>query len=186
MTSNISLIPNPTLGSAAMKDGSVLVLDGLLVQDCRLFFPKLPTVNFFLQKVVLPDIRVNEVKQRTRFVDPNEIGEKVNYEPFTVNFMVDKYMKNWNEIFDWMKKMTVQGSNVGMVDDAILIVGGKHTVKFVGSWPMALTRIEYDATLPQAEYVYCGLTINYDYIDYVGQFATVDSSYTSSPLHKSS
>lgn len=178
MTQNISIVQNANQGNASMPDGTPVALDGLLIQDCRLFFPKMPTVNFFLQGIQLPDVSVNEVKQYTRYVDPNQIGEKVNFEPFSVRFMVDKQFKNWNEIFDWMKRMTVKGTSIGETDDAIIIIGGKNVLRFVDAWPTRLGGVEFDATVPEAQYVKCQLEINYDYIDYIGQYATVNSSYT--------
>lgn len=173
----ISLIPNANIGNASMVDGSPVILDGLLAQDCRLYFPLLPDVTFFLQSIQLPNISVKNVVQATRYVDANQIGEKLNFESFSISFMVDKKFKNWSSIFNWMKKMTVNGSSIDLVDNPILIINGQHTLKFVDAWPMSLSGIQMDATLPQAEYVKASLTLNYDYVDYVGSYATVDSTY---------
>lgn len=173
----ITLQPNTNVGSASSHDGSAVVLDALLASNCRLSFPKLPDVQFWLLGVELPTITVNEVKQVTRYVDPNQIGEKLNFIPFTVTFTVDKYMKNWSSIFNWMKAMTVQGSAVDHADNPVLIVNNSEVIKFVGSWPTALGGIHYTVTDPEAMYVTATLTLNYDYIDYIGQFANSDSTY---------
>jgi hypothetical protein len=178
MTDIITLNPNVNIGNALMGDGTPTILDALLVQDCRMYFPRLPNTQFALQTITLPNITVNQVKQFTRYVDPNEIGEKVNYEPFTVSFIVDKYMKNWSEIFNWMKTMTANGTSVGTTDNPVLIIGNSPTLRFNGAWPTELGGLEFASTMPQAEYVKCNLTLNYDYVDYVGQYSTVDSSYT--------
>ena len=178
MTTNITLNPNTNIGTSEMKDGSpIVILDALLVQDCKIVFPKLPTVAFALQTIALPTIGINEVKQPTRYVDANEVGEKVKFEPFTLSFIVDKYMKNWSEIFNWMKRITANGSNVGEVDEPTLIVGNKPSLKFIGAWPTSLSGMSFDTTNPQAEYVICQLSLNYDYVDFVGTFTTSDSSY---------
>lgn len=167
----------PNIGDAYTMDGSKTNLDALLVQDCRIFLPKLPHVQFWLKTMSLPEVRVNEVNQHTRYVDPNEIGEKVVFQPFSVTFIVDKYMQNWAEIFNWMKRMTANGSVVGEVDDIVLIIGGKDAIKFVGSWPMVLGGLTFDNSEPDAKYMTCSLVINYDYFDYVGQYKQTDSSY---------
>ena len=174
----ISLVVEKNIGATSMDNGSTLILDALPVQACSLYFPKLPDVMFFLQNVSLPEIRVNEVKQPTRYVDPNEIGEKVVFNPFSIMFLVDKSFRNWASIYNWMKRMTVSGSSVGEVDDPILIINGKPTIRFIGSWPMALGGIDFSSTVAEVEYVKTSLTINYDYIDYIGEYKSVDSKYS--------
>ena len=155
---------------------SQLSLDALLSNNCKLVFPKLPHVEFWLQTVSLPRIVVNEVKQPTRFIDPNEIGEKLNFSPFNVTFIVDKQMKNWSSIFNWMKEMTVSGSNVGYVDNPVLVIDNKEMINFVGAWPTILGGIDFAATVQEATYVISTLSINYDYINLL-QNQTVDSVY---------
>jgi hypothetical protein len=172
----ITLVPNKNIGSATLPDGSPVVLDSLLTSNCRLSFPKLQGVQFWLQNVNLPQINVTEVKQPTRFVDPNQIGEKLKFTPFSVIFTVDKYMSNWSSIFNWMKAMTVDGSSVDLTDDVVLIINNTEILRFVGAWPTILGGLEFSATAPEATYVKSSLTINYDYIDLL-QNTTVDSSY---------
>ena len=167
----IDLVPSANIGQA---DGT---LDGLLVQNCKIQFAKLPTVRFFLQEIELPEITVNEVKQYTRYVDPNQIGEKVNYEPFTLRFMVDSRMRNYAEIFTWMKRMTVSGSKVDETDEVTLIVDNQQILQFHGCWPMKLGGLEFSTTEQQHKYMTCSMTLNYDYADLIGQWETVDTVY---------
>lgn len=177
MTTLKTICTNDNIGNITMQDGTPVILDSLLVQDCKIFFPKLPYVQFSLQSIAPPEIRVNEVKQLTRYVDPNEIGEKVIYEPFTVTFLVDKLLRNYSEIFNWMKRMTANGSIVGEVDEPILFIDNKPSLQFVGAWPTRLGGIQFNATVPQAEYVTCSLTLNYDYMNLVNSYSTIDSVY---------
>jgi len=174
---DITLQPNPNEGTALNYDGRALVLDGLIASNCRMSFPKLPGVQFWLQNVDLPEIRVNEVAQHTRYVDPNQIGEKLNFEPYTVTFTVDKYMQNWASIFNWMKRMTVNGSAVDETDECVLIINNSEVLKFVGAWPTSLGKLNFSATDSEAKYITTTLTLNCDYIDYIGDFGTVDSKY---------
>lgn len=173
---NITFIPRPVLGTAENNDGSPILLDILQVQEGRLFFPKLPDVVFFLQNIQLPSINVNSVSQNTRYVDTNEIGEKVNYAPFSITFLVDKQFKNWSSIFNWMKRMSVAGTVVGDTDNPVLIIDGKETLRFIGSWPTSLGGIELASTVSESQNVKATLTINYDYMDLL-QWTTADSSY---------
>lgn len=174
---DITLVENPTVGAASMRDGSPVIMDALTTNNCRLSFPSLPGVVFMLQTVSLPDVYVNEVKQNTRYVDPNEVGEKLNFSPFAVTFIVDKYMKNWSAIYNWMKRMTVAGSNVDEQDNPVLIINNTEVLRFIGAWPTRLGGLDFDATADGVEYMKATLNVNYDYFDYIGEFATVDSVY---------
>ena len=173
----IYLQPNQNNGTAiSPADESALSLDALLTTNCRLSFPKLPHVQFWLQSVSLPAIRVNEVKQYTRYVDPNQIGEKLNFDSYRVTFTVDKYMKNWSSIFNWMKQMTAGGSSVDITDNPVLIINGIEMLRFVGAWPMILGGLDFVATASDAMNMISSLEINYDYIDLL-QNKTIDSIY---------
>lgn len=168
-----------TVGSASMQNGDFLTFDGLPNNKFSLIIPSLPNVVFFLQTFSLPEIRVNEIEIPTRFVDYNGIGEKLDYQPFQVSFLVDKYSRNWVSVFNWMKSMTVGGTNVDKTDDIVLMIDGKEFIRFMGAWPMTLTSYRLDSTVETFTYVTASVTFNYDYLEVLGQFATTDSAYTS-------
>lgn len=180
---DITLVPNEQLGIAIDANDSPLSFDALLENNCRLSFPKLPLVQFWMQDIKLPQIVINQVKQYTRYVDTNEIGEKIIYEPFTITFVVDKTLANYSSVFNWMKSITVQGSATGnsiakgTVDTPVLIVNNLPVLQFVDAWPSALGGLIF--TNESSEYVKCDLTINFDYMNLM-QNTTSDSSYTKS------
>lgn len=165
------------VGSGSMPNGEFLTFDALPVNRFSIIIPKLPNVQFFLQKFSMPSINVKSVSVPTPIVDYNEIGEKLDFEPFDCTFLVDKYSRNWVSVFNWMKEMTVNGSNVGLTDDIVLMMDGKEFIRFYGAWPTSLTGFDLDSTIEQLTYVKAVVTFNYDYFDYIGEFKTVDSSY---------
>jgi len=150
-----------------MPDGQPVSYDGLLNNRFNMVFDKLPNVSFFLQGFSLPSVMVDEVKIPTPIVDYNEIGEKMEFSPFTLNFLVDSQLRNWKEVFAWMKRMTVNGSNVGESGTATIFFNGEPVINFIGAWPTVLGGIDLDTTTEEAEYVYGSVTINYDYFDVI-------------------
>jgi hypothetical protein len=76
-----------------------------------------------------------------------------------------------------MKAMTVGGSTIDASDNPVLIINNTEVLRFVGAWPTSLSRLTFDATAQDAQYITSTLTLNYDYLDYIGQFKTVDSKY---------
>lgn len=173
----VNISDTDLVGSAAMQNGDFLTFDALPVNKFSLIFPSQPNVNFFVQQFTLPAIKINQVTVATRFVDYNEVGEKLQYEPFSLTFLVDKYSRNWASIFNWMKEITVDGSNVGRTDDIVLMVDGKEFIRFYGAWPTSLSGYELDSTIEKLTYVKANLTLNYDYLEYIGNFKTIDSAY---------
>ena len=156
------------MGSAIMQDGSTANYDALLNNRFNIVFDKLPNVVFFLQGFSLPNVNVREVAIHTPIVDHNEIGEKLEFDPFTLNFLVDSNLKNWTEVFAWMKRMTVNGSNVGETAKATVFFNGSPIIDFYGCWPTSLGGMELDTTTEEAEYVKGAVTLNYDYFNVIG------------------
>jgi hypothetical protein len=174
--------PPVNIGNAFSPDGASLNLDALLANNCRLSFPKLPNVQFWLQDVKLPEIEVPEVGQSTRYVDVKQIGEKVIYRPFSCSFVVDKFLVNYISIFAWMKAITSQGSLVGnatgnSVDTPVLIVGTTPIFEFVDAWPTLVGGLVFSNA--SSQFVKCDLTINYDYLNIVGS-SNPDLNYSKS------
>ena len=156
------LTPQINVGTiAAPNDTIPLSFDGLATTDFKLIFPKLPMVNMFLQTL---DIRVTQVERHTRFVDINEIGEKIDYQPFNVSFLVDKNLYTYKEIYDWMKRMTVAGTKIDDVDNPYVLVGPLRIV-FIGAWPTSLDRLSFKANEDDTVYIQASASFNYDYIE---------------------
>ena len=155
------------IGEIAMPDGSAVSYDGLPETNYKLIFPKLPMMVMFMQGVDLPGISVNQATRTTPYVDTNEIGEKINYTPFTVEALVDSKMKNYREVYDWMKRMTVKGSIVGETDNPILVIGGVNMIRFVDAWPMAISGVSFTSTNTDVVYARTTVTFNYDFYEFI-------------------
>ena len=100
--------------------------DGLPNTDFKLVFPKLPLTTMFLQTLNVASISVGVAPQETRYVNLQNVGEKLSYQPFSATFLVDKNMLCYNEIYEWMKRMTVSGSSVGETDNPYLMIGSRR------------------------------------------------------------
>lgn len=156
-------------GEVTMPDGSMLSYDGLPNTNFRLLFPKATWVNMFLQEFVMPEVSVIEVRQNTPYADVNNIGEKMNYGDVQCTFLVDKNLKNYKEMFNWMRRMTVRGSVVGETDNPVLIVNGKETIRFVEAWPMSLTGLQFVTNATDVVYITATVTFNLDYFEFADE-----------------
>jgi hypothetical protein len=150
-----------------MPDGAVVNYDGVPDTSFRLIFPKLPWVVLFMQGFQMPGFRVQEVTRVTPYVDMNEIGEKIVYEPFTVTYFVDSGLKNYKSVYDWTKRMSVAGTSVGESSEAILVINGVEMIRFNGCWPMSTTGFNFETTGSDVNYLRASTTFNYDYYEFL-------------------
>jgi hypothetical protein len=156
-------------GEATMPDGSPLSYDGLPNTNFRLLFPKATWVNMFLQEFTVPEVSVTEVIRTTPYADINDIGEKMNYGDVTATFLVDKNLKNYREIFNWMRRMTNRGSHIGESDNPLLIVNGKEMIRFVEAWPMSLSGLSFVTNANDVTYITATAVFNLDYFEFVDE-----------------
>jgi hypothetical protein len=69
----------------------------------KLTFDRLPYITFFCQNLEIPGLTVNEATYATPFVDLPVPGDKVQYEPLNINFVIDEDYKSWISIHDWLR-----------------------------------------------------------------------------------
>lgn len=63
---------------------------------------ELPTVSLFAQEFSIPGIALGRAAVPTSNVDYNVPGEKIEYEDLVITFLVDEYLKNYFEVFNWL------------------------------------------------------------------------------------
>ena len=98
---------------------------------------KLPTVNFFVQRVAIPSLTVGEFPIGTPFSAKLQMpGDLVTFGDLVITFRVDENMDNYIEIFNWIKSFT----RIDNFDDAT--AWGNEA----GS-PMSDDKVFSDATL---------------------------------------
>lgn len=155
------------IGEIMMPDGGAVSYDALPNTGFRVLFPKAPMVNMFLQEITVPSIGVSEVRQNTPYVDINNVGEKIQYGDCICTFLIDKNLKNYREIFNWMRRMTVAGTTVGESDNPLIIINGKETIRLVEAWPMELSSLNFVTNATDVVYMTATVTFNLDYWEFV-------------------
>lgn len=72
----------------------------------QLNFNRLNGVTYFCQTVNVPGINMTPAILTTPFIDLFVPGEKMQYDPFTIKFLVDAQLFSWRQIHDWIRAMT--------------------------------------------------------------------------------
>ena len=72
----------------------------------QLSFTRMPNITYFCQTFNLPGLSMSEIVQNTPFVDLYVHGDKAQYEPLDLTFMVDEDLRSWLEMHNWITGLT--------------------------------------------------------------------------------
>ena len=120
---------------------------------------RLPKVNYFMQKVSLPDFASGgPIEQPTRFVSVKHPSKNVSFDNLTVEFLVDENLENWRELYDWMRTIYLvddyknfeSETSTHFTEGSILLLNSAMNVnkeiRFHNLLPISLSGIDFDST----------------------------------------
>ena len=131
-------------------------------------------VDFFCQAANIPDIQMPVTEVPSRFRDlPIIPGGGVSFGDFQVRFIIDESLVNYNSIHKWIRGNGNAGSNEAVPDNPeysrgqLLVTTSNFNtnfiVNFTGLFPVALTGVDFDASLDQQEYLTADVTFKYHF-----------------------
>jgi len=124
----------------------------------------LPNTSFFIQTANLPGITLEaqtiSTPQLQNFSRHTGI---ITYEALDITFMIDEYLKNWQEIYEWMI------GDVSKYTSAVLTIVSSAMnptmeIHFKDIFPTTLSAIPFDSTT--ADPVYQVATVSFNYTEY--------------------
>jgi len=156
---------------ADIKDRYPESINALLSTYFRFNIARLPAVTYFCQNASVPTVTMSEVQVATPFV-PLKFPSKLDFDELSVTFIVDEQMKNWLEIFNWMRSCTqVEGfsefapTNKHLTTGNLFILNSnKHPklcVTFEGLYPRTLSAIDFSSTVMDPEAILATATFAY-------------------------
>jgi|TARA_R110000744_G_scaffold187249_1_gene306669 hypothetical protein len=95
-------------------------------------------------------------------------GDQVNYDSLEVTFSVDEDMKNYVEVFNWIKETAESDRQV--TNDIILSILTSHNninrqIRFVRAIPVSLGGVEFTTQATDIEYLQSSISFRYDYFE---------------------
>ena len=120
----------------------------------------LPNVTFFVQSTALPGITLAPLDiglpQRTGFARNTGV---IEYEELNVAFLVDEYLKNWLEVYNWMLGKPSYTSGVL----TLLSSSMNPTIEahFKELFPTSLTALDFDSTTTDPAYQQASVSFKY-------------------------
>ena len=107
----------------------------------------LPNTSFFIQTVNLPGISLEaQVVATPQLQNFSRHTGIITYEALDVTFMIDEYLKNWQEVYEWMI------GDVSKYTSAVLTILSSSMnptmeIHFKDIFPTSLSEIAFDLSL---------------------------------------
>ena len=120
-----------------------------------------PATTFFVQTVNLPGLTTDAMALgRPGRTGVTLAGGAVEYELLEVGFVVDEYLKNWQEIFNWMTgpQPTYSSAVLTVLSSSM---NPTLEVHFEHLYPTALTELAFDSSVQETTSLISTVTFNY-------------------------
>lgn len=139
---------------------------------------RLPHVEFFTQKMLLPGVSANPVETQTPLQSFYSEPDHLRFADLDLTFIVDENMENYREIFDWLQGLgtpnnlqqhkALKDSKEGLYSDISVILLNSHknpNIKFTftNCFPIGLTPVSLDLAQQDVQYAEATVTMRYDF-----------------------
>ena len=125
----------------------------------------LPGTTFFVQTCNLPGVTL-EAQQigAPRITNFARYTGVITYENLDITFLIDEYLKNWQEIYEWMigKESKYTSAVLTLVSSSM---NPTMEIHFKEIFPTSLSAISFDSTTTDP--VYQVATVSFNYTEYI-------------------
>jgi hypothetical protein len=164
----------------AATDNTPINKNFLSPLNFRFQLKRAPHVNFFIQKINLPSININETNYGNPFVKIPISGEHIDYGTLSVTFKVDEELENYLEIHNWLrglgkpqsfkeygdlaKQEKITGGGIASDISLIILNSTKlpnYEIVFIDSFPVSLSSLDFDTTREDVDYLEATVEFKY-------------------------
>ena len=149
---------------------------------------KFPKVDFFSNSARIPELNLELTTQASYLKNIDVPGERLSYGDFTLRFLVDENMENYQSIYDWLTGLgfpetTKEFADLikdsdgqtdpkeAFCDGTLRILNSNYRevakVKFKDLFPISLSSLDFDATNTDVQYFTAEATFKYTIYDLV-------------------
>ena len=125
----------------------------------------LPNTSFFIQTVSLPGVTLEAAVIATpQLQNFSRHTGIITYEALDVTFLIDEYLKNWQEIYEWMI-----GEESKYTTAVLTILSSSMNptmeIHFKDIFPTSLSEIPFNSTTTDP--IYQVATVSFNYTEYI-------------------
>lgn len=148
----------------------------------QVLIKKLPYVKYFTQKFEHPGCSIPSTSQPNPFTSIPHSGEHILYEPLTVDFKVDEDMKNYIEVYNWLrglgfpdnfeehKALTEMPVGERICSDISIIAltnvkNPNIMITYRDAFPVSISRLYFSTTENDVVSLNCQVTFEYTLYD---------------------
>lgn len=150
----------------------------------KFLIKRAPNVNFFIQKVNIPTVFLQETYHNNPFVKIPYAGDHMQYGSLKITFKVDEELKNYLEIHNWIRALGFpkdfaeyrainsqkQEEGNGLRSDISLVIlnstmNPNHEIIFIDAFPISLTDLTFNTTEPTVNYLEASAEFRYTRFD---------------------
>ena len=150
----------------------------------KFLIKKAPHVNFFIQKVNIPQIFLKPAVTTNPFVNLPNPGEHLEYATLNITFKVDEDMQNYLEIHNWIRALgkphdfgeykqiqdKPKWSGDGIYSDVTVSILSNiktfnYDVTYIDAYPIMLSGINLNTTDSDVKYLEATVQFKYTYFD---------------------
>lgn len=147
--------------------------------EFKFVIERLPNVEFYVQKANVPGISSGFTTTTTPFKSIYAPGDRLEFDDFTIEVVVDEDMSSYLEAWTWLASLTrpngfedyakLKAGDDGIYSDGTLFImsSGKNPnikVKFKDLFPTSISEIQLDTTAGDIEPPTA--TLNFKYLSY--------------------
>ena len=134
------------------------------------FILEIPTakeINYFVQSCEVPGLTMGGVESPFRNMQGSVPSNRIEYDPLTLTFLVDEEWKNWNFVFEWMKRCRTGNSPIAdtMADITLSLVNSNKALNkvlvFRGAYPTTLSPLQLESSNVDSMPLICSLSFRY-------------------------
>jgi hypothetical protein len=145
---------------------------------------KAPHVNFFIQKVNVPEMLLSPPNFPTPFSNVPIPGEHIKYGELQISFKVDEDLQNYLEIHNWIKalgkpenydqykeiqdKKSWTGDGI-YSDISVMILSSTHAanyeIVYIDAHPFSLSGLNFNTVDSDVKYIEASASFRYNYYD---------------------
>ena len=130
---------------------------------------KFSNIEFFLTTFTIPDITLTPVELSYKGFKSYEAGEPRSFGELSLRFAIDEDMKNYTEIYDWLKRCSEESAVNSQIEahDMILSVMSNHNnlnkqFQFKDAFPTSLGGVEFTTQGSDIEYLQADVSFRYN------------------------
>lgn len=132
---------------------------------------KFPNAEYTVQTLFIPDITVSPARYATPQRNIAIDGDKIEYAPLTLTFLIDEDLTNYREIHDWLLGEVTVNDDLRLYrkerDLTISILSSHNNVlrqlQFIDAIPTSLSALPFDVTITDLQYLTAQVTFEYSY-----------------------